>query len=281
MEAYAAFEARQEEIRKRLLAAGTPEEAALAATMAMEQIAAELAQDEGDEAARQRQQAVMAALRRAPVLLRAARAQGRLVLESGAQEKGGRLKTGLLAAGALVLFALALFELIDGRPLFAALQIAGAALLALGGAKAPQAQSARAEATLTVDADALLRAMGELCQAADICVSDLALLERDGAAARLSGEADEAMLDLLVSLLEARATGRADVALRSLDQAETYLRRLGVTPVWFERGDAENARMFDLLPTLSGERTIRPALMKDGRLIRRGVAACAAAVQAR
>ncbi|MDY5348285.1 MAG: hypothetical protein SPG80_01885, partial [Candidatus Ventricola sp.] len=85
----------------------------------------------------------------------------------------------------------------------------------------------------------------------------------------------------LVSLLEARATGRADVALRSLDQAETYLRRLGVTPVWFERGDAENARMFDLLPTLSGERTIRPALMKDGRLIRRGVAACAVAVQAR
>lgn len=281
MEAYAAFEARQTDIRERLLATKDPAGAVTAATMAMEQIAAELAQDEGDETARQRQQAVLAALRRAPVLLRAARAQGRIVLESGAQEKGGRLKTGLLAAGALVLLALALFELIDGRPLFAALQIAGAALLALGGAKAPQAQSARAEATLTVDADALLRAMGELCQAADICVSDLALLERDGAAARLSGEADEAMLDLLVSLLEARATGRADVALRSLDQAETYLRRLGVTPVWFERGDAENARMFDLLPTLSGERTIRPALMKDGRLIRRGVAACAAAVQAR
>ena len=281
MEAYAAFEARQADIRERLQAAKDPAGAVSAATMAMEQIAAELAQDEGDGMARQRQQAVLAALRRAPVLLRAPQAQGRLVLESGAQEKGGRLKTGLLAAGALVLLALALFELIDGRPLFAALQIAGAALLALGGAKAPQAQSARAEATLTVDADALLRAMGELCQAADICVSDLALLERDGAAARLSGEADEAMLDLLVSLLEARATGRADVALRSLDQAETYLRRLGVTPVWFERGDAENARMFDLLPTLSGERTIRPALMKDGRLIRRGVAACAAAVQAR
>ena len=280
MEAYAAFEARQADIRERLLAAKDPAGAVSAATMAMEQIAAELAQEESDGMARQRQQAVLAALRRAPVLLRAPQAQGRLILD-GAQEKGGGVRKGLLAAGALLLGALALFELIDGRPLFAALQIAGAALLALGGAKAPQAQSARAEATLTVDADALLRALGELCRAADVCVSDLALLERDGAAARLSGEADEAMLDLLVSLLEARATGRADVALRSLDQAETYLRRLGVTPVWFERGNAESARMFDLLPTLSGERTIRPALMKDGRLIRRGVAACAAAVQAR
>lgn len=281
MEAYAAFEARQADIRERLLAARDPAGAVSAATMAMEQIAAELAQDEGDGAARQRQQAVMAALRHAPVLLRAPQAQGRLVLDS-AQEKGGGVRKGLLAAGALLLSALALFELIDGRLLFAALQVAGAALLALGGAKAPQAQSgARAEGVPTVDADALLRALGELCRAADVCVSDLALLERDGAAARLSGEADEAMLDLLVSLLEARATGRADVALRSLDQAETYLRRLGVTPVWFERGDAESARMFDLLPTLSGERTIRPALMKDGRLIRRGVAACAAAVQAR
>lgn len=279
MEAYAAFEARQADIRERLLAAKDPAGAVTAATMAMEQIAAELAQDEGDGTARQRQQAVLAALRHAPKLLRAPQAQGRLVLD-GAQEKGGGVRKGLLAAGALLLLALALFELVDGRPLFAALQIAGAALLALGGARAPQAQSARAEATLTVDADALLRALGELCRAADVCVSDLALLERDGAA-RLSGEADEAMLDLLVSLLEARATGRADVALRSLDQAETYLRRLGVTPVWFERGDAENARMFDLLPTLSGERTIRPALMKDGRLIRRGVAACAAAVQTR
>lgn len=279
MEAYAAFEARQADIRERLLAAKDPAGAVSAATMAMEQIAAELAQEEGDGMARQRQQAVLAALRRAPVLLRAPQAQGRLILD-GAQEKGG-VRKGLLAAGALLLGALALFELIDGRPLFAALQIAGAALLALGGARAPQAQSARAEATLSVDADALLRALGELCRAADVCVSDLALLERDGAAARLSGEADEAMLDLLVSLLEARATGRADVALRSLDQAETYLRRLGVTPVWFERGNAESARMFDLLPTLSGERTIRPALMKDGRLIRRGVAACAAAVQAR
>lgn len=274
MEAYAAFEARQADIRERLLAAKDPAGAVTAATMAMEQIAAELAQDEGDETARQRQQAVLAALRHAPMLLRAPQAQGRLVLD-GAQEKGGGVRKGLLAAGALLLGALALFELIDGRPLFAALQIAGAALLALGGAKAPQAQSARAEATLTVDADALLRALGELCRAADLCVSDLTLLERDGAAARLSGEADEAMLDLLVSLLEAQETGRGDVALRRLDQVRTTLRMMGIEAVDFAADDAESARLFDVLPTLGEARTVRPALVKDGALLRRGVAVCA------
>ena len=70
MEAYAAFEARQADIRERLLAAKDPAGAVSAATMAMEQIAAELAQEESDGMTRQRQQAVLAALRRAPVLLR-------------------------------------------------------------------------------------------------------------------------------------------------------------------------------------------------------------------
>ena len=36
----------------------------------------------------------------------------------------------------------------------------------------------------------------------------------------------------------------------------------------------ENAAMFDLLPTLGDARTIRPALMREGKLLRRGTAAC-------
>ena len=87
-----------------------------------------------------------------------------------------------------------------------------------------------------------------------------------------AGEPYEAMLDLLSAMMEARASGRQDLALRSLDQAEQYLRMLGVQSVFY---DAEHAALFDVLPARSGERTVRPALVRDGELVRRGVAAVA------
>ena len=37
----------------------------------------------------------------------------------------------------------------------------------------------------------------------------------------------------------------------------------------------ERAAMFDRLPTVGAARTVRPALLKDGRVLRRGVAAVA------
>ena len=72
------------------------------------------------------------------------------------------------------------------------------------------------------------------------------------------------MLDLLSAMREARASGRQDLALRSLDQAEQYLRMLGVQSVFY---DAEHAALFDVLPARSGERTVRPALVRDGELV--------------
>ena len=47
---------------------------------------------------------------------------------------------------------------------------------------------------------------------------------------------------------------------------------LGVQSVFY---DAEHASLFDVLPARSGERTVRPALVRDGELVRRGVAAVA------
>ncbi len=281
MDASVAFEQKKDELREKIASAQDMQAAQLSAVMTLEQIAAMLMQDESDPLARQRQQAVMALAKRAPAFLRAARAEGQLLLVPRQEEKSLRgAKWGMAAAGAALLALLAVLEIIDGRWGFALVQAAGGALLALGlykGMPAAPAQEAKAQGVLSVDEEALVRAVGELCQAADICVSDLALLEREGAAARLSGTADEAMLDLLVSLMEAKATGREDVAMRSLDQAETYLRMLGVEPVFYDRANPESARLFDLLPTLSGERTIRPALLRDGRVLRRGVAACAGA----
>lgn len=285
MDAYAAFEERREEIRARLEAAQDASEAASAAASALERIAGALAQDEEDELARQRQQAVLALARRAPLCLRAARAQGRLIVEEAPAQKApeDRLGKGLRLAGLCLLAALAVSEAVGGRLLFAALQLAGGALLVAGLSRggnhaAQQAQGvARAEAVTRADAAELLRAIGELCQAADICVSDLQLLERDGANARIVGTVDEATLDLLVSLLEAQETGRGDVALRRLEQVKTYLRMMGIEAVDFTAGDADCARMFDVLPTLGEPRTVRPALVRDGELLRRGMAVCAVA----
>ena len=173
-------------------------------------------------------------------------------------------------AGGFLLGALAVYELIDGQTLFALLQLLGANLLLLGNARKAEPAQAHARGIPFADAAQLVRALHDLCQAVDICVSDLMLLEKDAGFTRLSGTADEAMLDLLTALMEAKASGRDDLAMRSLAQAEQYLHMLGVELVFY---DESSAQLFDLLPTMGSARTIRPAMMKDGKLLRRGVAA--------
>jgi hypothetical protein len=123
-----------------------------------------------------------------------------------------------------------------------------------------------------VEAKALVAQLAQICEAVDVCMSDLALVQAAGAQTRLSGTADEAMLDLLIALMEAKTSGRNEMAMRSLSLAEEYLHMLGMEIIPYE---AENAALFDMLPTMGAPRTIRPALMKNGKLVRRGVAAVA------
>ena len=219
--------------------------------------------------------AVDAALaKRLPLGLRASRAKAQIVLEE-TEEQPSRVRRGAVGAGAIVLAALAVYEAVGGKLTFALLQALGA-LLMLFGVNGPLTattkQTPHAQTEVAVDAEDMVREIGEICQAADLCAADLALIEQDNGPARLSGTADEAMLDLLSAMMEARASGRQDLALRSLDQAEQYLRMLGVQSVFY---DAEHAALFDVLPARSGERTVRPALVRDGELVRRGVAAVA------
>ncbi|MBQ7786341.1 MAG: hypothetical protein IJ381_09400 [Clostridia bacterium] len=278
MNALVAFENRKEALKLQLDAAQSVQEAIAACVMALEQTACELAQDEQDEHARQRQQAVMAVVRRAPQLLRAAAAQGELVITDAAQEeavsKQDQVRRLIQAAGAFVLASLAVHEFIDGKTAFAVLQLAGSALLFAGGLRQQKpavGQGCSVRAVCKVDADAMVRLLCELCQAADVCAADLMLIEQDAGMMRLSGTADDAMLDLLIVLMEAKASGRDDLAMRSLSQAEQYLHMLGVEIAQYR---PENAQMFDILPTLGETRTIRPALIKDGKVLRRGAAAC-------
>lgn len=280
MNAYTAFEHRRDELAAQLAQAKGIEEALACCQMALEQTACELAQDELDEHARQRQQAVMALARRAPQLLRGVCARGELVVAqaSDAARPQDKIRRGALLGGAGLLAALAVHELIDGQTVFALLQLIGGALVLLGAGRRETPLDARCSARGVAQADAkeMVRLLGEICQAADVCVSDLMLLEKEAGVSRLSGSADEAMIDLLVALMEAKASGREDLAMRSLAQAEQYLRMLGVEVVAYS---AENAHLFDVLPTMGEARTIRPALMKDGRPLRRGTAACPAAIR--
>ncbi len=132
MDASMAFEQKKDELREKIESAQDMQTAQLSAVMTLEQIAAMLMQDESDPLARQRQQAVMALAKRAPALLRAARAEGQLVLLPRQEEKNLRgAKRGMAAVGAALLVLLAVLEIIDGRWGFALVQAAGGALLAL------------------------------------------------------------------------------------------------------------------------------------------------------
>ena len=279
MNAVTAFEHRKDQLKEQLLAAQDTQQAVLACTMALEQTACELAQDEQDEAARQRQQAVMAIVRRVPAILQAARARGELILpeEEEAAQPGGVSRT-MQLAGVFALCGLAVYEYITGHTGAAFVQAMGALLFVAGSMRmgGRQEERAKARGVAFLNADAVIAQLTALCEAADICLQDLALVDRAGGHARLSGSADDAMLDLLVALMEAKTSGRDEMAMRSLSLAEEYLHMLGVEIVSYS---AEQAAMFDTLPTLSGARTVRPALVKDGRVIRRGVAAVAAMME--
>ena len=274
MNAAAAFSHREAELLEQLAGAQEIDQAIAACSMALEQTACELAQDEQDEHARQRQQAVMALARRAPQLLHAAAARGELVVSgeqaAPAQSRQEKLRRGARAAGAFLLAALAVYELIGGHAVFAVLQLAGGALLLAAGKGEQAAVPCQARGIPCVDAEAAVRMLRGLCQAADVCVSDLALLDKDAGMAHLTGTADDAMLDLLTALMEAKASGRSELAMRSLSQAEQYLHGLGIELIAY---DAAHAQLFDVLPTMGEARTIRPAMMKDGKVLRRGVAA--------
>ena len=276
MDAVTAFEHREDALRAQLEKAQDMQAAVSACAMALEQAACELAQEEQDERARQRQQAVLALARQTPLLLQSARARGELVMQEAQPDTSGwaKLARGMQLCGVLALTALAVVDFVRGRSGMALVQALGVLMLAAGSLRVSGGAPAQAVARgiPCVDAQALIVQLKRLCQAADVCVGDLAQLDHPAGGAQLSGTADDAMLDLLVALMEAKASGRDEMAMRSLSLAEEYLRMLGVEAVSYT---PEHDAMFDRLPTVGAARTVRPALVKDGKVLRRGVAAVA------
>ena len=78
------------------------------------------------------------------------------------------------------------------------------------------------------------------------------------------------MLDFLSALMEAKESGREDLLMDTVADAELTLHRLGIQAVWYS---PDKSALFELLPTLGEARTVRPALVSGDHVLRRGVAA--------
>ena len=277
MLAATAFEHHATALDDQLKEAQSADEAVRACVMAIEKTACELAQCEEDERARQRQQAAMALIKNAPRLMLCTKARVKWspfnlsTYLAWLEPEYWRKPNWPLVAGLAILAVLWVFMGLreDLRPLVL-LNIAGTLLACLGVLRAkPRKEEPVAQGNLTVDAKATLRRMRELMRAVDVCTGDLALIAQEGGV-RIAGDADEATLDLLLSLMEASAAGREGASAQGLRQVEQYLYAMGIEVVYF---DEAHAALFDQLPTRGQTRTIRPALLREGEVIRRGVAA--------
>lgn len=126
--AVTAFENRKDALRTQIAGAQDASEAIAAVTMTLEQVACDLAQDERDDLTRQRQLAVLALARRSPMLLRAARAEGQLVVEH-VPAPAHKVRMGVLGAAGVILLGTAAHAALSGSLTVALLQVIGALLL--------------------------------------------------------------------------------------------------------------------------------------------------------
>ena len=264
------FERVRDDLRSRLSLCRTLEESCAAAEKAIEGIAANLAKNESSAADRQKAGAVLALCKNAPRLIYSCTARGELVLNQSKESFTGKAVSKLPLAGLGILLCVAAFEFLSGRIIPAVLTLIGAGLAAGSKGLLALTPAAEARGIPVCEADKMTAALADLCRAADVCLLDLDTIEKENAL-RLESRADEALLSYFGELLEAEASGRQDLAQRSLEGAKDYLSVLGIESLDY---NDKNAVYFDVLPTLGEEKTLRPALLKDGRLLRRGVAVC-------
>ena len=270
-----AFRVNQAALLTALKSASSLSEADVAIQMAFERTAATLAQSEADETTRQRVQAVLAVAKQSGIFLKSVRAEGRLTAASQAETADPAKKDPKqygLYAGLILLAFLAVYEIINGKWMFALLAVIAVLLMKIGQDALQPRDSMpkwRAEGQAKIDPEAAVHAVEEMCRSIDIAVTDLSLIDREYSV-RAAGSQEDAMLDFMSALLEARESGREDLVMESAGEAETALRRLGIDAVSYT---PEHADLFDLLPTIGEARTVRPALISGEHVLRRGVAA--------
>lgn len=121
---------------------------------------------------------------------------------------------------------------------------------------------------LQSDADKIIACFDKLFPSMDRYIQELAFLNMQKN--RQASEIDEELLDFCAQMLEAQRAGSDAYVFQVLPAVEQYLRHLGIEILEFNRS---SQRYFQVLPAKEGERTICPALLKDGKLLRAGIAA--------
>ncbi len=256
MDAQQAFENYEKELRRELSTAATVDAARGSIRLILERISADCIESEEGQDARDRRRAAMALVRQSQGLLSACTSSAEVVMEN---EKPDDMARFLRLAGLACLLIPVVTEAVGGRFVAALLTVAGAAVMLAGGReKAPGVQ---ARSRVMVDPEIGCREVLQLCKAADVLCSDLQLIERESGL-RQSEETGDALLSLLSTLLES-----GDEDSRTL--AGQAMKELGMQAVPYST-DAQEA--FDVLPTRGETRTVRPAIAREGKVLRRGLA---------
>ncbi|MEA5051495.1 MAG: hypothetical protein VB021_08535 [Oscillospiraceae bacterium] len=183
----------------------------------------------------------------------------------------------LLLAGAFVFIYISQNPKADMELVQTACMIGGGCcvLFFIAGLLLHRRAKAKAEAETHVElaaaADDLVRRL-----TAVILQIDKNLAAADAAEAARRKNADAGLspqeLDLYAALLENCCAGDADSAAESRAELEHFLHGRGVE---LSDYDPARERLFELLPSAGGAQTLRPALLRDGKLLRKGLATCA------
>jgi len=127
----------------------------------------------------------------------------------------------------------------------------------------------RTKAIVQIDRQALLRRLSHAFSALDKLVDDARGLRPTIASAGPVIE-DAGFTELLQDLMEAREVADGEYALRVLRSLQSVLERHGIQVVAY---DGANRPLFEFQPALGPAGTLRPALVQNGRLLRRGLVA--------
>ena len=263
-----AFESNQEMLKKNLETCHSVEESSSLIQLELDRMTDLMAQNTEDDLTRKRARAVMAVCRIAPKLICSCSAKGELFFEENEKVGLRGFIPKLEYVGFILLISIASYEAISGRITPALLILVSMLIIFISKRMETDTPGAKARGIATINTDRMISLLGGLCRATDTCIEDLDVIEKENSI-RHGELSDNAFLSLMENLMEAKFAGREDMALESLDEVEQYLRLMGIEMVLY---DPSKDSYFEILPTLNEDRTIRPAFVKGGNLLRRGVA---------
>lgn len=167
----------------------------------------------------------------------------------------------------------------SGAGIAALVTAAGAALLFFSGMRLKRAsrktepKPAEQKVEILIDSKSVLSTMQTVLQSIDHNLEQAQEEENWAIRAAKEKQADsgpsEEELQLYSGLLEAACSGDGDTALEALENVKYYLHTQGIETVNY---DPEHESWFDRMPS-HRQMTLRPALARDGRLLRKGLAA--------